>query len=237
MKTILAAFSVLTAAMAVGCGAASPDGEPSATGEPSASSAPAPAATEKTATASSKVEAAAEPNPDLIILRRCNAATCEAAGGYCSSSGILGTCEPGCENSPGSCTATVANPINGYGFIGVTCTGVGNGVYTVSETAAPPVETGLGTLPPSTGWVGYNPYGTGTYQYVLQGQQVQFAVDESDMYLPGCNVETGQGCQIHATYVEVCAEPGTGQFTEQSGICGNLESFPQQCVTVPVTYQ
>ncbi len=237
MKTIVASMMTLGAVCAVSVVAAGCAVAPAESGD-DASELRGPAATrELTESSPLRHEDGVTPESDIIFHRSCNAAACTAAGGSCN---FFFGCVDGCENSPVSCTATVTNAINGFGWLNVSCTGIGNGVYTVSETAAPPTETGLGSIAPSGPWFGYSPYSASAYPYVFQGQPIQFLVDEDDIYLPGCdNGYNPSNCQIHATYVQVCAQPGSGQFTAQSGVCsGNLENFDnQQCVVAPVVYQ
>ncbi|HEY2513187.1 MAG TPA: tectonin domain-containing protein [Polyangiaceae bacterium] len=161
----------------------------------------------------------------------CDASSCGAAGGFC----FAHTCSSGCEYAPSNCTATVADPlnpqtgqhdpVNGVGFISVSCSagpnGTGNGYYTVAFGGS------------SSGpWIGYSPYAMGTYQYPMNGQPLSFLMDEDDGYLPGPTCQYYNQCTIHATYVQVCAAPGAGELTEQSGVCSG-----GPCVAVPVTYK
>ena len=177
---------------------------------------------------------------DFIVWHFCDEATCSAAGGYCSD----GYCEPGCENSPMSCTANVVDMSGAAGFVNLSCTGTGNGVYRVYFTAAPATQTGLGEVYPGGPWALWSDpeYTNSNGDFVINGSPMKFLLDEDNAYFPGCLNREGfiqnQGdCQIIATFVEVCAEPGTAPFTSQSGVCGSGgESFYPTCVEVPVTY-
>ena len=110
----------------------------------------------------------------------------------------------------------------------------------MSLTTAGPTETPLGPVLPNGPWIPYSNYSAGAEQWVFTGGAsiTPSPVDEDDIYLPGCDDGSNpSACQIHATYVEVCAQPGAGQYTNQSGLCGNLESFPQQCAIAAVVYE
>jgi hypothetical protein len=120
-----------------------------------------------------------------------------------------------CENSPGSCTASLVNAPgpSGAGQLFVTCASTGNGVYTL----------GLGTA--ITGpWIAAsdpsNP--SGAIPYPSGSASIQFnGVDEDNGAFPGG--------QVLATYVEVCAQ--------STNVCPMGDGINAQCVTAPVIYQ
>ena len=216
MKTLL--LGIALTALAIGCGAA--DG---ATNEPKEES-------------SSAINVCPAWGCSGIPKFGCDSATCTAGGGTCDGTGPFSLCQKGCENPPTSCTATVSGG-QPFGYINIQCASIGNGVYEVNLTDAPPINTVFGPSAPNGPWIPYSNYGAGNQQWVFNGTPVAPAtIDEDDLYLPAChNGFNPPGCQIHATYVQICAVPGAGQFNEQSGICG--DSFAKACTVVPVVYR
>jgi hypothetical protein len=243
MKNVILAVALV--AVGVGCGASDGGTEESASREATA--------TPTKVAPTSPVEApkagdTQKPGTteDFIIGRFCNQASCSAAGGYCSGA----WCDEGCENSPLSCTAQA---VSGEGWIIVNCSGTGNGYYSVQVTTAPPIDLGIGEEYPNGPWtLWWAPdYTTGSQGYFqFSNAPISLYIDEHNIYYgcnpatgypgPGCqcNATTGAGCTIVPTFVQVCAQPGAGQYTAQSGVCqGNGENFDDvQCVEVPVTY-
>jgi uncharacterized membrane protein YgcG len=152
---------------------------------------------------------------------------CGASPGGADSTGSTSQATTGCENSPLACTATVAaeSPTEA-GYISVSCDNTGNGDYSIYLTSAPATQTGLGTMPPSGPWVQWTDPG---YPIgVFNGVPIDFTgIDEDNMYFAGCNTSTGAGCQIIATWVEICSDNAT--------TCGG-EGLNPQCVDAPVTF-
>jgi hypothetical protein len=183
-------------------------------------------------------EKAESTDPEALIWW-CNQATCSAAGGHC----VGRFCAQGCENSPLSCTAEAPPTDPGVpAFVKINCTGTANGVYQVSFTSAPWTWNGLGYVTPSGPWTVYPGVGNlslpepgleaGTQ--TLQGK-LSFGLDEYNASWPGSGCQYYRNCTFTPTFVQVCAQPGAGPFTEQSGVCtGNLENPAPQCVVVPV---
>jgi hypothetical protein len=225
-------LAIALTVVGVGCGA-NDGGAPESRQSEQAVSATSPSAPSASASTDEKA--------DFVIRHYCNEASCTAAGGYCN---ILSECEPGCENSPMTCTASVPYRINGAGPVDISCTGTGNGVYHVYFTTAQATETGIGEVYPGGPWTLWwdLEYTNSSGDFVMNGQPLTFTASENNVNFPGClnsegYIQNPADCVMVATFVEVCAEPGTSPFTEQSGVCGSSgETFNPTCVEVPVTY-
>jgi hypothetical protein len=177
-------------------------------------------------------EPAGAESADLIGF--CNRPACSAAGGTCAGA----FCAPGCEQAPINCSAQAPDIAKGDLPSGVSiyCNAVGNGYYDVYWTQAPPVQVGLGTVPPDGPWMLY-PDDAASAD--MNGKQLSWGLSEYNYKFPynwQCNQDGNHHPSCYApTFVKVCAHPGKNQYTSQQGVCqGNLENPATQCTVFPV---